>query len=332
MEMQKHFDPSSLDLESFENLDLQNLDKSLFEVVGASPEMAERITSKPYSYWKSVFKRMSKSPTFIISSILLTIIIFMAAFLARGIPAVPTYPDGPTNAAPSAEHFFGIGLYGEDLWNKIWIGTRTTLIFTAMIAGIQIVLGIIIGAIWGYYSKFDILFIEITRFLTLIPSLILWLIIIFLFGGDKSVGVITFAISITSWVGLSSVIRVQILLTKNTEYNIASKVLGSKGPKIIRKNIMPKILPIVIQTSTFAIPNAISIDSLLAYYGFGFVPTTTNKEASLGSILNELLSGSQWQLSPHLLIVPVAFVGGISLIFFLAGKVFADSLDPKTHR
>ncbi|AKX33908.1 oligopeptide ABC transporter permease [Spiroplasma litorale] len=307
------------------------IDKSLFKIVGSKTEEAEKINNKPYSYWKSVFSRVLKSKTFLVSIILLVIIIIMASSIGIGKEPVPVDPPSFNIAPPSAEHIFGLGRFGEDLWLKMWIGTRTTLIFTFIVAAVQISIGIIIGSIWGYYRKLDIVFIETTRFLTLIPSLILWLIIIFLFGGISTLPIIIFAISLTSWITLASIIRVQILIIRNAEYNIASRVLGTPNHKIIKKNILPKILPIIIQTSTFAIPTAIGLDSLLAYYNFGFV-TNTLDQASLGSILNELLLGSDWEVYPHLLIIPVVFVGGISLLFFLAGKVFADSLDPKTHR
>ncbi|AGR41454.1 oligopeptide ABC transporter permease OppC [Spiroplasma taiwanense] len=311
--------------------EMNSINNSLFTVVGSKLEEAEKISNKPYSYWKSVFARIIKSKTFIISSILLITIILMAFSIGIGAEPVPVDTPGVDIESPSWDHLFGLGKFGEDLWTKMWVGTRTTLIFTLFVASIQILLGILLGAIWGFYSKLDMVFIEITRFLSLIPSLILWLIVIFLFGGSTSLPILIFAISITSWIALAGIIRVQIMIIRNAEYNIASRVLGTRGPKIIRKNIMPKILPIVIQTSTFAIPTAIAIDSLLAYYNFGFV-TNTLDQASLGSILNELLLGSDWEVYPHLLIIPVVFVGGISLLFFLVGKVFADSLDPKTHR
>ncbi|AKU79485.1 oligopeptide ABC transporter permease OppC [Spiroplasma turonicum] len=311
--------------------EMNSIDLSLFKIVGNKVEEAEKINNKPYSYWKSVFSRVIRSKTFLISLILLVIIILMSATIGIGAEPVPVNPPSVNIEAPSKEHIFGLGRFGEDLWTKMWIGTRTTLIFTLIVASIQILLGILIGSIWGYYRKLDIAFIEVTRFMTLIPSLILWLIIIFLFGGVSTLPIIIFAISLTSWISLASIIRVQIIIIRNAEYNIASKVLGTPNYKIIKKNILPKILPIIIQTSTFAIPTAIGLDSLLAYYNFGFV-TNTLDQASLGSILNELLLGSDWEVFPHLLIIPVLFVGGISLLFFLAGKVFADSLDPKTHR
>nr|WP_215216274.1 hypothetical protein [Entomoplasma sp. MP1] len=82
----------------------------------------------------------------------------------------------------------------------------------------------------------------------------------------------------------------------------------------------------------FCNSEAIAIDSSLAYLGFGFISPDDRTKASLGSILNEVISDSSWQVNPHLLIVPLVFVGGVSLLFYLMGKVLADSLDPKTHR
>ncbi|PPE04391.1 oligopeptide ABC transporter permease [Entomoplasma ellychniae] len=312
------------------DIDLNDLDSSLFELVGDDLSQAEQIYTKPYKYWNTVLKKVFKSYTFIVCSIILLVFLVMTCTVALGESAVPKINLSNKNLPPSLEHWFGTGTKGEDLWNKVWIGSRSTMLFTILVFSFQTLIGITIGSIWGFYKKVDMLFLEIVRFLTAIPSLILWLVVIFIF--NKGMASIVFAISLTSWIGLASLIRIQILLTRNAEYNIASKVLGSKGPKIIRKNIMPKILPIIIQTCAFVIPEAIAIDSTLAYLGFGFIPQNDNSKASLGSILNETLAGSDWQVTPHLLIVPLAVVGGISLVFYLIGKVLSDSLDPKTHR
>lgn len=319
-------------MESIEkNVEIDFSNPELFRLVGEDTNISEQIYTKPYSYWKTVWKKSFSSPTFIICSIMLFIFLIMSFTIAIGQPAVPpgTFPGTPQ--APSSEHWLGTGKFGEDIWTKVWIGSRTTIKFALCIFGVEVVLGLIIGAIWGYYRKLDLAFLELTRFITLVPSLVLWLVIIFTFD-SRSIGVIIFAVSITNWIGLASLIRTQILITKNTEYNIASKILGSRGPKIIKKNIMPKILPIVIQTCAFAIPGAIAIDSSLAYLGFGFISGERNDKASLGSILNEMLSDTSWQIYPHLLIVPMVFVSALSLLFYLMGKVLADSLDPKTHR
>jgi len=92
---------------------------------------------------------------------------------------------------------------------------------------------------------------------------------------------------------MASTIRVQIILVKNTDYNTASMALGSSSQKIIRRNILPKILPVIVQTGTFAIPNAISLDATLSFLGFGYINLADRKKTSLGTIINNVMAGSQ---------------------------------------
>ncbi|AGM24988.1 oligopeptide ABC transporter permease OppC [Spiroplasma chrysopicola] len=316
----------------FNDYDINNLDESLFEIVGPQEEAVEKLSTKSYSYWKVVGRLLITSKTFIICAFFLALIILLTTIvpignIARPLPEDLPFPNQERPMAPTWQYIFGLGMSGENYWIKIWIGMRTTLLFTLVIATIQIVLGILIGSIWGFYRKTDIWFIEITRFLNLVPTLILWLIIIFALG--KSMIVIIFAVSITSWIALAEVIRVQIILVRNTEYNMASKMLGTRGHRIISKNILPKILPIIIQTISFAVPMSIAIDSTLNYFNFGFIEGREN--TTLGFILNEVLASSKWQDFPHLLIIPIVFIAGTSMLFFLFGKVFADVLDPKNH-
>ncbi|WP_342269327.1 oligopeptide ABC transporter permease OppC [Spiroplasma endosymbiont of Aspidapion aeneum] len=307
----------------------------LFKVRNFEKKDSEKISGTRYNYWKAVFKSVMKSKSFIVCLLLLILTISLAIIIPWGKPAgadsLSAKPDGDLNPeAPSSKHIFGLGVYGDDYWIQMWYGTRTTLLFTLFVASIQIFLGIFLGSIWGYYRKIDVMFIEFTRLLNIIPTIILWLVIIFVFN-SYSIAVIVFAVSITSWIDLANVIRTQIILIKNSEYNIASHTLGSSGPKIIKRNILPKILPVVTQTACYAVPMAISIDATLSYYGFGFVSQVSLKNASLGSILQQVFQDDFWKQYPHLLIFPAIFITGISSLFFIMGKVFADSLDPKNH-
>ncbi|WP_338983161.1 oligopeptide ABC transporter permease OppC [Spiroplasma endosymbiont of Othius punctulatus] len=317
-------------------------EKELFTVVGVNTSQSETINPHVYSYWRSVFGLLFKSKIFIICAALFIAIVLLAIIVPIGKSAWPL-PDDTEQAfpsdskIPSLDHWFGLGVYNEDYWTTIWIGTRTTLIFALIIAAIQIVVGLIIGCIWGYNKKMDIAFIELTRFLTLIPTLVLWLIVILLFTSSdpkwkNSMFVVIVAVSLTSWVALASTIRVQVMLVKNTEYNTASMTLGSSGRKIVTKNILPRILPVIVQTASFSIPNAIAIDSTLNYFGFSFISADERKITSLGKILNLSLADNAWEANPSLLIFPLVMIALISIVFFLIGKTFADYLDPKTHR
>ncbi|WP_339023100.1 oligopeptide ABC transporter permease OppC [Spiroplasma endosymbiont of Crioceris asparagi] len=323
-------------------IDIDNLSPSLFEVVGIDKKENEQIYSKPYSYWKSVLRILFTSNTFIISFAILAVILLLAIFVPIGKMWWPDPDDTKhifegESLAPSWHHWFGLGKFNEDYWTTIWIGTRETLIFAFIIAVIQITVGIIVGSIWGYNKKLDIAFIELTRFLTLIPTLVLWLIIIFMFSSlgeqfNNSIFVVVFAVSLTAWIPISQTIRVQVIMVKNSEYNVASQTLGTPGRKILSRNIFPKILPVVIQTASFSIPDAIAIDSTLNYFGFSFIKSDDYHRTSLGKILNLALANNNWEENVWWLLFPLIMIAVISALFFLVAKTLADSLDPKNHR
>ncbi|WP_051350879.1 oligopeptide ABC transporter permease OppC [[Acholeplasma] multilocale] len=315
------------------------IDSSKFALVGAQSSESEHLASKPYSYWKSVGKLLIKSPIFIIAMAILITFIILAIVVPWGLEATPLEKPNildPSNPivgsgmphAPTWKYLFGLGVQGEDLWVKVWAGMRTTLMFAFILTVIQLAIGIFLGSIWGYFKKTDIFFVQLTNILTLVPSLILLLFVIFVW--DKGYWPVVLGVSLQAWIAIASTVRVQIMLVKNTDYNTASVSLGSSSTRIINKNIMPKILPVIIQAGTFAIPNAISVDASLTFLGFGFVEG--RKSTSLGAILNEIMAGTLWQNFPHLIIIPIILTTVISIIFFVVAKVFADSLDPKNHR
>ncbi|AEM68987.1 oligopeptide ABC transporter permease OppC [Mycoplasma putrefaciens] len=317
--------------QSFElanGISLNDLDPSLFTHVGLQEKTSESIATKPYSYWKAVAKILFTSKTFIICTSILLLIILMSIIVPWGKEAVPLIRPGSSAQAPSAQHLFGLGKQGEDYWIEIWLGLRTTLAFSFVVTILQLSIGILIGLVWGYFRKLDILFYQITAIILIAPQLVMIILIISIFGTGfwpMILGVI-----VQAWIGPALNVRTTVLAVRDSDYNVASLTLGSKSSKIIRKNILPKILPILIQVAVFSIPTAISIESTLSYLGQGFVDGI--KTTSLGKILELAIGGTEWQVFPHLIIIPVIFISSISLLFFLVLKVFADSLDPKNHR
>nr|WP_215216275.1 hypothetical protein [Entomoplasma sp. MP1] len=107
-------------------LEKYEIDRSLFEV-GANNEEAEHIYSKPYKYWNTVFKKAFTNPTFLIVFILIVAFLIMSFTIAVGEPAVIPGSPPRTTEAPLFEHWFGTGKTGEDMWNKVWIGSRTII-------------------------------------------------------------------------------------------------------------------------------------------------------------------------------------------------------------
>jgi len=315
---------------------ISELDKNDFKIVGEKITESENLSSKPYNYWKTVGTMLIKSPVFVIAVLcIIAIIIAMFVVAPIGTDLVPLIGSAsrPTStpAAPSLEHPFGLGLVGQDFLYLIWAGTRTTLLFSLLITSIEVVVGVLIGLVWGYFRKSDIFFIQITNFLSLIPMLIFILFILSLFQ-TRGYWILILAVSIQIWIGMAATTRLQVMLVKNTDYNTASTFLGSNSGKIIFRNIMPRILPIIVQNASLAIPSAIGLDATLTYLGFGYIDPNNTKQTSLGAILTSVLDGTQFEVYPHLIIFPLVMITLISVLFYLVGRVFADSLDPKSHR
>ncbi|KNG79054.1 oligopeptide ABC transporter permease OppC [Mycoplasma sp. HU2014] len=317
--------------QSFElknGIGLTEIDQELFTHIGFQEKGLESIATKPYSYWKAVGKILIKSKVFVICVSLLALLMIMSIVISWDQVAVPLIRPGNSTQAPSAKHLFGLGKQGQDYWIEIWLGLRTTLTFALVVVTIQLAIGIFAGLIWGYFRKLDILFYQVTALILIAPQLVMIILIISISG--TGFWQMILAIIIQAWIGPALNIRAAVLLVRNSDYNIASVTLGSSSGKIIRKNIFPKILPILIQVAVFAIPTAISIEATISYLGQGFVDGSV--KTSLGKILEIAVGGTEWQVFPHLLVIPVAFISSISLLFFLVLKVFADSLDPKNHR
>jgi len=315
---------------------ISELDKSNFKIVGEKITESENLSSKPYNYWKTVGTMLIKSPVFVIAVIIIiAIIISMFTIAPIGMDLVPLIGTegrpGIGPAHPTWAYPFGLGLLGQNYLYYIWAGTRTTLLFALLITSIEVVVGLLVGLVWGYFRKSDIFFIQITNFLNLIPMIIFILFVLSLFQ-TRGYWILVFAVSIQIWIGMAATTRLQVMLVKNTDYNTASTFLGSNSGKIIFRNIMPRILPVIVQNASLAIPSAIGLDATLTFLGFGYIDANNTKETSLGFILTSVLEGTQFEVYPHLIIIPLVMITLISVLFYIVGRVFADSLDPKSHR
>jgi len=302
--------------------------KDLFTSTPQNSFMDHNIGGKKYSYGVNVAKSLFTSWSFIVSLIILLTIFLILLTCGKGaaIPNASQRPGtGPT--LPTSSHIFGLGIQGEDFWNECWIGARYTMYLTLSIVAFQIIFGLIIGLVWGYSQRSDIFFINITNIINLIPSLVFIMVFIFIMG----IGYwpIVIAVTMQSWIGFAAATRVQVMIVRGRDYNVASKTLGTNPIKILFKNVLPKIAPIIVSIGAFAIPDAISIDTSLSYLHYGFVDGI--QQTSLGYLIQYVLQSNQWIQYPNLIIFPILIVLTTSFFFFLLCHKIADSLDPRSH-
>ena len=306
-------------------------DEELFRFIEFDSSRAESTAYSGYSYWKSTFKVfMSKRSTRLILYFLIAILLF--TFVQPYLPGQKSPTEIFINPEtgrqyrslqPNSEFWFGTNTIGQDLWSRIWSGTRTTMLIAVIAVASSTIIGIIIGAIWGYVRVLDRLFTEIYNVINNVPTTVLRMLITYIM--KPSVGTLIFAMCLTNWVGMAKWIRNLIIIIRDREYNMASKCLGTRTWTMIVRNILPYLISVIMTYVSRQIPSLISYEVFLSYMGLGL--GTTN--ASLGQAIS--LYTSYMNGYPHLFWIPVGVLAFISVSLYIVGQKLADAADPRTH-
>ena len=302
--------------------------KDLFEFASFDELESEHIAAPRYSYWKSVWR------TFIRNKFTVGVAIFLLIVIAIAMiqPSVSHYSpiDTPNinNAEmkflkPSWEHLFGTDHVGNEVFDAVWAGARNSIIISFVCTALNMIIGIPIGALWGFSKKMDKWMIEVYNVISNIPFLLLAMILSYILGGGMRSLIIT--MTCTEWIYVAYFIRTQVMIIRDREYNMASKCLGTRTGTMIVKNILPYLISVIMTYISRQIPALISYEVFLSYMGLGL--GTTN--ASLGQSIS--LYTSYMNGYPHLFWIPVGVLAIISISLYIVGQKLADAADPRTH-
>ncbi|MCH3960913.1 MAG: ABC transporter permease [Solobacterium sp.] len=299
-----------------------------FVFVKNDDNASEHIAAPKYSYWSAVFKKfLSSKSTVIVLIIALTVIA-----LSIIDPMISNY-DGITHVNindtsmqfihPSLKYFFGTNDYGDNLWNVVWIGARNSLAIAGITTLITIVLGVVVGAIWGYSKKMDKWMIEIYNIIANVPFTLVVFVLMYVLG--RGFWQLIFAMSVTSWLSTAYFIRTQVMIIRDREYNLASQCLGTSTWTIVKNNIMPFLVSIIVTSISRDMPSYISLEVFLAWLGIGVGETTPSLGKTISANRTFMTS------TPYLFWIPVAISAVITISLYVAGQTFADAADPRTH-
>lgn len=294
---------------------------------------AERTGYSNYSYWASTWRVFTKNKVamfFLTLLIALMVFTFIQPYLPGQKNPIEVYLSEETgkqdrNQPPSADYWFGTNSIGQDLWARIWSGTRTSLFIGLAVGLWDAFMGIIIGSLWGYVRKLDAAITEVYNVIHNIPSSIILILVSYLL--KPSVGTIIFAMCLTGWLPTARFIRNQIVIIRDREFNLASRCLGTPTGRVITKNLLPQVISVIMMRVALSIPLAIGQEVFLTYIGLG-LPISI---PSLGNLINE---GRIVMMSPSLryqLIFPSIILSLITISFYVMGNSFADAADPRNH-
>lgn len=318
------------------NLDQFGMSKEeLFAPVDHNDLESEKITAPRYSYWHSVFRVFFKKKINIFILALLGVIVLLAYLYPlfvdydryMNLLDASTKHLTPAKAIDrfgfSIHWIMGTGGAGQSTWDSIWYGSRISISLAFVCALINMTIGVLFGAIWGFSKKVDVVMIEIYNIVANVPYLLVISVMVMIFSA--SFWTLVFAMTVTGWLAIAYFMRTQVLIIRDREYNLASKCLGTSSFKIAMKNILPFLTSIIMTVVATEIPSYISYEVFLSYIGMGM------SDASLGRLIFEAESAMLtpgWQFEFW---CPVAVASIITVVLYVAGQNLGDASDPRTH-
>jgi peptide/nickel transport system permease protein len=234
-------------------------------------------------------------------------------------------------APPSADHWFGTDELNRDMFSRILWAGRISLAVGFMTVGFGASIGILVGAVSGFYGGWvDTVLMRITDlFLSFpfLPTLILISAMLhqYKFAADVTlvqVGTIVSVLAVLGWMDTARLVRGQFLSLLNRDYVLAARALGADGPRIILRHLIPNSLAPIIVAASLNVGGFIIAESAISFLGVGVSPPT----ASWGSMLADFQSYLRYSAVAVLLPGGAIFITVMAINF--VGDGLRDALDP----
>lgn len=227
---------------------------------------------------------------------------------------------------PSAAHPLGTDNFGRDLLARLLYATRYSLSVGFVAVVIALFLGLIFGALAGYYvgTPLDNIIMRALDILHAIPSLLLGIVLVTAIGA--STVTLMIAVGVAAVPNLARTVRAAVLSTRNEEYIESARAIGVPEWKIILKHILPNCLSPIIVQFTLRIGSSIIAASSLSFLGLG-IPAPAPEWGGMLSDGRQFLRGS-----PHITLFPGLAIMITVLAFNMIGDGIRDALDPKLKK
>jgi len=257
----------------------------------------------------------------------IVVLLFAVSLLA---PVIAPYDPGAIDlknvlASPSAEHWFGTDQLGRDVLSRMIWGARISLKVGFVATGLAILIGMILGAVAGYYGGWiDAVIMRFVDIMLCFPTFFLILAVIAFL--EPSIWNIMIVIGLTSWMGVTRLVRADFISLRERDFVRAARSIGANDARIIFVHILPNALASILVAATLGIAGAILTESALSFLGIGVQPPTP----SWGNILTagkDNIDIAWWiSLYPGLAIL-ITVVG-----YNLLGEGIRDASDPRLKR
>lgn len=317
---------------------MEKIAKERFAYVGENAAEREAISRPSITFMQDAMRRLMKNKVAIFCAALI-VILMLVSIVAPMISSFDYREQhyGHTNAPMGFvcddetvdgfghTHIFGTDTLGRDIYTRIWMGGRISLLIAFSTAIIDFFLGVIYGGVSGYFGgTTDIIMMRLLEILNGIPYLLI--VILLMLVMEPGVTTIIIAYSIVGWIPMARLVRGQVVSLKQQEFVSAAEALGASAGRIIARHLLPNTLSVVIVRVTLSIPGAIFTEAWLSYLGLG-VPLPMCSWGSLAQAGIENFRMYPWQL-----MIPAICISVTMLAFNLFGDGLRDAFDPKLRR
>lgn len=223
---------------------------------------------------------------------------------------------------PVGRHFFGLDDTGRDVLARVFYGMRTSLNFGLLLVVASLAVGVVIGALQGYYGgKIDLVGQRLTEIWEALPFLYVLILLGSVYG--RSFLLLLTVYGLFNWIGVSYYMRAEFLRLRNQPFVEAALGLGLPDRKVLFSHILPNALAPLTTFFPFYLVGAIGALAALDYLGFGLPPPT----ASWG----QLLAQAQGQLHWWLILYPSLALFLVILLCVFIGEGVRDAFDPRKY-
>ncbi len=272
-----------------------------------------------------VMSRLIRNPLAVIGAIIISLLIITAIFAPWIATQSPLTQDlSGRLQPPSSDHWMGTDELGRDIWSRVVFGSRITLLIVTLVAVIAAPVGLLLGAVSGYFGGWaDRILMGITDIFLSMPKLILALAFVAALGPGIENAVI--AIAITTWPAYARIARAETLTFRNAEFVSAVQLQGASSARVIVGHILPLCSSSMIIRVTLDMAGIILTAAGLGFLGLGAQPPLPEWGAMISRGRTFILD--QWWVAT----MPGFAIILVSLGFCFLGDGLRDVLDPKSE-
>ena len=299
--------------------DMNETTRDLFEQAMDRREVQGR------SLYVDAWHRLRKNKAALTGMLLLfgiVLLVMIGPMLNPWDHEIPDWDHYSTPPSLETGHIMGTDALGRDLFERVMVGGRISLLVGLIATLVSLVIGVGYGAIAGYMGgRIDNLMMRAVDAIYALPFMFFVILLMVVFG--RNIFLIFVAIGAVNWLDMARIVRGQTLSLKTKDFIEAARATGATEAQIIRRHIIPNLLGVVVVYVSLTIPQVILVESFLSFLGLGVQEPLT----SWGALVNE--GAQELETAPWSLLFPAVFLALTLFAFNFLGDGLRDALDPR---